>query len=273
LGNGWRIWRRVTSALTTNPVNLTYTDAGGYSDTTADSGTLGEVANRTDTLSGSITIQVGSGTPQTVNVGDSSTSDTLSGLVTAINDAEIGVTASVVYNSDGTESLSLVSGTDGSAGALTVSSQIEDATTTSLSYTSSSDVSSLTDLGISVNGDGTLTFDANSLDSLLNTNYSGVVGFLQGGKGWGQSFATTLENAGTSSSTDILALAQSANSTTESNLNAEITRENSMISAEQKSLTAELTQANEIMEELPTQLEGVNELYSAITGYDENTNG
>ena len=37
--------------------------------------------------------------------------------------------------------------------------------------------------------------------------------------------------------------------------------------------TAELNSANEIMQQLPTQLEGVNELYSAITGYNENTGG
>jgi flagellar hook-associated protein 2 len=38
-------------------------------------------------------------------------------------------------------------------------------------------------------------------------------------------------------------------------------------------LTAELNSANEIMQELPTQLEGINELYSAITGYGQSTNG
>jgi flagellar hook-associated protein 2 len=31
--------------------------------------------------------------------------------------------------------------------------------------------------------------------------------------------------------------------------------------------------ANQIMQELPTQLEGINQLYSAITGYNQNTNG
>ena len=47
----------------------------------------------------------------------------------------------------------------------------------------------------------------------------------------------------------------------------------SLISAEQKSLTAELTSANEIMQQLPSELQGVNELYSAITGYNQQTNG
>jgi hypothetical protein len=34
-----------------------------------------------------------------------------------------------------------------------------------------------------------------------------------------------------------------------------------------------MNSANEIMQELPTQIEGVNELYSAITGYNQQTNG
>jgi flagellar hook-associated protein 2 len=46
-----------------------------------------------------------------------------------------------------------------------------------------------------------------------------------------------------------------------------------MISAQQVSLTAELNRANQIMQQLPSQLEGVNELYSAITGYNQNSGG
>jgi flagellar hook-associated protein 2 len=80
-----------------------------------------------------------------------------------------------------------------------------------------------------------------------------------------------LTNAGTSSTTGILSLASSSNSNIESTLNADISKENSLISAQQTSLTAELNSANEIMQELPTQLEGVNELYSAITGYNQSS--
>jgi flagellar hook-associated protein 2 len=36
------------------------------------------------------------------------------------------------------------------------------------------------------------------------------------------------------------------------------------------SLTNELNQANEILQELPSQLTGIDELYSAITGYNQN---
>ena len=117
------------------------------------------------------------------------------------------------------------------------------------------------------------TLDTASLDSMLNSDYSGVVGFFQNANSWGMNFTNMLTNAGTSTPTGILSLAASSDNNIESTLNADITRENSLISAQQISLTAELNSANEIMQELPSQLEGVNELYSAITGYNENTGG
>lgn len=317
------------------PLNST-TIAGTDSPTsTASTAALASIANAGDTLTGSISIQVGSGTAQTVNVGDSSTPATLAGLASAVNTANIGVTASVVTNSDGSSSLSLLSGTSGtggsltvtssildtspqtisvpassgnntlaglasainsakigvtanvvtnstgsqlvlvsntagSAGALTVSSSITDTTTgTALNYNNGgSDISSLTSLGISVNNDGSLTLNTNSLDALLNSDYSGVVGFFQNANSWGRTFSTVLTNSGSSSSTGILKLASTSNSNIESTLNAEISKEERMISAQQVSLTAELNSANEIMQQLPTQLTGVNELYSAITGYN-----
>jgi flagellar hook-associated protein 2 len=39
------------------------------------------------------------------------------------------------------------------------------------------------------------------------------------------------------------------------------------------SLTNELNLGNQILQEPPSQLDGVKELYSAITGYDQNSNG
>jgi flagellar hook-associated protein 2 len=259
----------------TTPTALGYSDPGGYTATTADTGTLSAVSSAADALSGSITIQVGSGAAATISVpANSTTSPTnnLAGLAGAINAAALGVTASVV-TSNGVSSLQLTSGTVGSAGALTVTSSVLDNAVSSVTYGNASDVGSLTALGLSVNNDGSLTFDAGSLDSLLNTDYSGVLGFFQNANGWGQNFSTILTNAGTSSSDGILALASSSNSNIESSLHAEITKENSIISAQQVSLTAELNSANEILQQLPSQLAGVNELYSAITGYDQNLNG
>jgi len=259
----------------TSDTPLSYSGNDNYTSTTTDSGTLTEIANASDALTGSISIQVGNGTAQTISV-PASPNNSLSGLRDAINSANIGVSASVVQNSDGSSSLTLTSKTVGSAGALTVTSNVLDTTNTStasLNYTKSSDINSLTSLGISVNNDGSIAFDASTLDSLLNSDYSSVAGFFQNANSWGQTFSNMLTNAGTSSNTGILSLSLKSDSNIESTLNAEITKENAYISSQQTSLTTELNQANQIMQELPTQLEGVNELYSAITGYDQNVNG
>ena len=245
----------------------------GGLNTASPNGYLDAVKNSSDVIKGSIQIAVGSGTAITVNL--PSSGGTLSSLATAINNTlGIGVTANVVTTSTGSQ-LELVSNTAGSAGVLRVTSSITDSTTsTALSYNSGgTDINSLTSLGISVNNDGTMKLDATSLDSILNSDYSGVVGFFQNANSWGQAFSNMLTDAGTTAGTGVLALASTSNSNIESTLNADISKENSLISAQQSSVTKELNSANEIMQEIPTQLNGVNELYSAITGYNQNTNG
>jgi len=249
-----------SAAVAPNP------NGDGSSILTLTSGTSGSAGTLT------VTSNIADTSPQTVDV--PSSNGTLAGLASAINAAYAGVTANVVTNSSGSQ-LEIVSDTEGSSGAVTVTSNVTDATTdTALNYNNGdSDISDLTSLGISVNNDGSLTFDASSLDNVLNTDYNSVVGFFQNANGWGQTFSSLLNNAGTSSPTSILSLASSSNSSIESSLNAEVSKENTMISAEQSSLTAELNSANEIMQQLPTELNGMNELYSAITGYDQTTNG
>jgi flagellar hook-associated protein 2 len=262
-----------SSIVATSDTPQYYTHSAGYTSTTGDTGSLGALPSDTDVLKGSVTIRVGAGTAQTLTL--DSTDNTLAGLRDKINSSNLGVTASVVTN-NGVSSLSLVSGTAGAAGALTLSSSLFDTTSktnTTLAYNNSSDIAGLTGLGITVNSDGSLTLDATSLDSALNSDYSGVQGLFQNANSWGMTFANTLTSAGTSSSTGVLKLAQNSNSSVESTLNADISREETYISAQQKSLTAELTSANEIMQMLPSQLQSVNELYSAITGYNQNTNG
>jgi len=172
--------------------------------------------------------------------------------------------------------LQLQSETLGSTGDMTVTSNISDTTNTTtaaLNYTASSDINSLTSLGISVNNDGSLSFDAASLDSVLNSDFGGATGFFQNASSWGQSFSTMLTNAGTSSTTGILALASTSNSNIESTLNADISKEQEQISAQQSSLTTELNTANQVIQSIPSLLSQVNELYSAITGYNQQTNG
>jgi flagellar hook-associated protein 2 len=84
------------------------------------------VVNAGDTLSGSVTIQVGSASAQTVTV--DSSSNTLATLAAKINAGSYGVTASVISDANGSR-LSLVSQTAGLAGQLTISPSLSDATT------------------------------------------------------------------------------------------------------------------------------------------------
>jgi flagellar hook-associated protein 2 len=263
----------ISSSLvaTTEPALGTVVTPGTSASTS--SASLFGVEGENDTLAGSVTIQVGKGAAQTITVGSSS--NTLATLATAINNANIGVTASVADN-NGSYSLKILSGTAGVAGSITLTSNILDAsnpTTTSLNYTNASDINNLTSLGISVNNDGSLVLDSTSLDSVLNSDYTGVVNFFQSANGWGQTFSSLLTNSGTSSPTGILALASSSDSAIESSLNADISKENAYISSQQTSLTEELNSANEIMQQLPSQLQGVNELYSAVTGYNQSSGG
>jgi flagellar hook-associated protein 2 len=240
----------------------------GSINATSPSGTLTGVASATDTLTGSLSIASGSGTPAVFNLSSLPTGQqNLNGLVAAINKANIGVSAGIVTQGTGntaTYSLALTSQT-GSALNVTTTSLADGATT--LSYTSQGNVNNLAELGITVNDNGTLSLDSATLSSELNTDYSGVVGFFQDVNSWGVDFSTTLNNLGTSNVDGTLALALSADSATESTLNQNLSSENLLISTEQVSLTLELTSADEILQSIPSNLNNINELYSAITGY------
>ena len=238
---------------------------------TSSSGYFTAASSATDTISGTVAISVGSGSATTFDVSSlSSTDQTLAGLAAAINAAGIGVTANVANNGTGPQ-LTVSSQYGGSP---TVVSSLTDVTAgTSLSYTSLGNINSLAALGFSVQDDGTLSLDTSTLSSELSSDYSGVLAFFQDSNSWGVDFSTTLGNLGTSSTTGTLALALSANSSTESTLNTNISNENTIISAEQVSLTLELTSANEILQAIPSNLNEINELYAAITGYNENSNG
>jgi flagellar hook-associated protein 2 len=265
----------VTSNLTaTSDTLLKYSGAAGSSSVTSN-GVLTKVNNSGDSLTGTMTVKVGTGSAQTIAV---NSGETLTGLADSINNAGIGVTASVVYGTgtDTSAQLKLVSNTTGTAGTLTVTSSLLDTSnqsTASVGYYASSDISNLSSLGLAVSADydGTLSLDSATLYSALNSDFSAVTGFFQNADSWGSKFNTTLTNSGTASTKGLLYLAKSSNSSIESTLNANISREESIISSEQISLTAELNSANEILQSIPTQLKSINEIYAAITGYSSSS--
>lgn len=226
----------------------------------------------TDILSGSISIGIGGASQQQVNIPANAT---MADVAAAINSANVGVTASVI-TSGSNVTLSLTNATSGSAGAISVdASNMTDATTgKTLTFSSpqSSAISSITQLGISVGNNGTLTLDTDTLDSLLNSNYQDVMNFLQPSgyyASFGGNFTSVLNNLGSTNSTGAIKLALQENSAMESQLNTNISNEETTINAQKAQLTNELNQANYTLTAIPQQLQQVDEMYSAITGYNE----
>lgn len=108
------------------------------------------------TLSGSLSIQVGSGTVATINI--DSTNNTLSTLAKSINDLEVGVTATVITDSSGSY-LSLTSKTSGSSGNMTLdTSGLTDSNDNSISMTTTA-----------TGADAAYTLDGIPLTSSSNT--------------------------------------------------------------------------------------------------------
>ena len=137
-------------------------------------------------------------------------------------------------------------------------------------------INSLISLGITASSsdDGTITLDSGALTDALNNNFSDVVSFFQNSGSFGSAFAETLNNLGNNSGADgAIALALSENSSEETTLNDDVSNQEALIATQKTNLTNELNQANEVLQEIPEQLQEVNEMYSAVTGYNTNQNG
>jgi flagellar hook-associated protein 2 len=226
---------------------------------------------KSDTFAGSLSIQVGSGSAQTVNVPANAT---LSQVAAAINAANIGVTASVI-TAGNTATLSLANAASGTSGAVTVdSSGLTDATTgagVSFGAAQSNGITSITQLGISTNGDGTLSLNNDTLQNALNNNYQDVVNFFEPSSSFtsfGGNLTKVIDNLGNSTTGGAVYLTLQQNASQESSLNTSISNEDARINAQKAQLTTELNQANFILEQIPSQIAQVNEIYSAITGYN-----
>jgi flagellar hook-associated protein 2 len=134
----------------------------------------------------------------------------------------------------------------------------------------SGSISNLAQLGLSVASDGTLSVDTSALDTALNSNFSDITGFLQNTASFGQNFATVLNNLGSGTSSGAVSLALAQNSAQETAISASISTKDAAIAAEQVTLTAQLNEANQILQAIPQQLNEINEIYSAISGFNQN---
>lgn len=139
-------------------------------------------------------------------------------------------------------------------------------------------ITSLGQLGITASqtDDGTLTLNNSALDSALNSNYQDAMNLFQSSASYtsfGANLTNVLNNLSNSSPNGEIYLALQQDSTQETALNNNITNQESLISAQKTQLTTELNEANYTLQAIPQQIDEVDELYSAITGYNQNLNG
>ncbi|QNI38278.1 flagellar filament capping protein FliD [Edaphobacter albus] len=136
-----------------------------------------------------------------------------------------------------------------------------------LSGSSSGAIKSLGQLGITVDQHGQMNLNVSTLDSALNQNFTDVMGFLQNSNSFGQTFTSMLGGLSSTSTKGAIYLALQQNSSQESMLNKNISDQEARIADDRTRLTNELNTANQILQSLPGQLNMVDQLYSAITGY------
>jgi flagellar hook-associated protein 2 len=167
------------------------------------------------------------------------------------------------------------SGASGSSAPLLgspVIAQLQDSLTGSLFGGSASGaIQNIVQLGLTVNNDGTLALDSDTLTSVLNSDLPDVAGFLQNSGSFGQKLAAALNNAGTQAPDGAIFLAQQQNGSQEKALNANITNENALLATQKTSLTNELNAANQILQGIPEQLDEVNSVFDSLTGFNPNT--
>jgi flagellar hook-associated protein 2 len=268
-GGDLTIGSSITDATTSTALAYNKATDGINASLTVDGVAISAASNTVSTVIPGVTFQllapspVTSGTAESVQVqilNDNSTVvSSVSQFVTDFNAVVKAVNAQEVNSSTGTAPALF-----GSPTLTLLQEQLLGAVN---STNTQGDIKGLTQLGVSVNNDGTLTLDTSALNSELNSDYSGVVSFFQNANSWGTDFSTTLNNLGTSSVTGGLALTLKSNQSSESSLNTDISNEEALIAKQKTSLTLELTTANEILQSIPSNLNNVSELYSAITGY------
>ncbi len=133
----------------------------------------------------------------------------------------------------------------------------------------SGSINNIAQLGLMLGDDGTLSLNVGTLDSTLNSSFSDVTGYLQNSGSFGQNLSTALDSLGSSTPQGAITLALAQDSTEETGLNADVTAEDALLATQKTTLTTELTTANQVLQSIPSQLDEVNQIYSAITGYNQ----
>ncbi|MDT7815634.1 MAG: flagellar hook-associated protein 2, partial [Acidobacteriaceae bacterium] len=129
-------------------------------------------------------------------------------------------------------------------------------------------IRSIGDLGLQMNGDGTLTINNDSLTQALTSQFTDVQSFFQGAGSFGVNMMTAVNNSGSSNPLGTLNQATQSNARIESSLNDSVATMDASIATQKTLLTAQLNAANQTLQLIPLQVNEINQLYSAITGYN-----
>ncbi len=250
-------------------VNFTQGTSGADAQLTVDGLPTTSASNTVTSAIPGVTFQLLSSAPGTtvqvqITNDTSSVETAVQAVVTAYN-----TVASAISAQEGKDATGAAEPLYGNPTLALIQNQLSSAL---LGGAKSGSISSITQLGITAGTDGTLTLDASTLGSVLNSNFNDVAGFLQNSGSFGQTFTTAVNSLGSTNTYGAVRLALTENSTKETDINADITSEDARIAAEKTRLTAELNTANEELQAIPQQLAEQNEIYAAITGYG-GTNG
>ncbi len=250
------------AALSTSNNTLVDVTQGTFSSAT----TTNQLASQSDTLSGALVFNVGSGANQTVTMAQVTAAhfaSTVQGLVSYINanQGTLGVGASWVPNTTGNTSfgnIKLTSGTEGPSGTVNVSSMLTSLTDTTtgaaLSYTANSDYNvGLSSTGTNKVFDTTAGQTAGAAASFFaNTRAGSGVATISYSDGAGQSL----------SATDL-----TSQSGAQSALNA-INAAISNVAAQDGYIGAMINTLNSVSQVLATQSENVQSAQNAVQATD-----
>ena len=255
----------LTDATTGASVGFSVGQTGKNASLTVDGIALSTASNTVNNAIPGVTFQllasdVGTSVQVQITNDDSSVISAMSSFVSAYNAVVKDITTQ-----EGKDSSGNAEPLYGNPTLALIQSQLSQAL---LGGSASGSISNIGQLGISMNNDGTLTLDSGTLQSALDSDYSDGTGFLQNSGSFGQNFATVLNNLGTQAPNGEIYLALQQNAATEKALNTSITNEDARIAADKISLTNTLNTANDELQAIPSQLNEVDELYSAITGYN-----
>lgn len=248
---------------TASPLSLIAGQSGQDALLTVDGVAVSSASNTVSTVLSGVTFQLlGTSTnPVQVEIANDTQSVT-SGLSTLVKNYNAVVSA-----------LSAQEGKDATGKAqplfgLPIISSLQQTLSGALLQPAGSALTSITQIGLSLNGDGTLSLNTDQLSAALNSNYSGVQGFFQDVSGFGLNLEHAVDHAGTATPASLLSQVGAANSATESSLNDTFGKIDARIAIQKTTLTAELNQANQTLQGIPQQLNAINEIYAAITGYN-----